>query len=75
MDFTQVKGYSDLDTNQISWLTHVYAQHMDTLDDPIKYAKENIKEIIWNNVLQTMDICFDNGEIAHYSSNGEWAYA
>lgn len=74
MDFTQVKGYSELDSNQISWLTNVYAQHMDTLDDPPKYTKENIKEVLWNNDLQTMDVHFDNGEIVHYNSNGEWNY-
>lgn len=74
MDFTQVKGYDELDSNQISWLANVYAQHMDTLDDPVKYNKENIKEVAWNNSLQTVDVHFNNGELVHYNSTGEWTY-
>lgn len=74
MDFTQVKGYSELDSGQISWLTNVYAQHMDRLDDPPKYTKENIEEVVWNNDLQTMDVHFNNGEVVHYNNNGDWNY-
>ncbi|MER2226640.1 MAG: glutathione reductase [Carnobacterium sp.] len=74
MDFTQVKGYSELDSSQISLLANVYAQHMDTLDDPIKYDKENIKEVVWNNSLQTVDVHFNNGELVHYDSTGKWTY-
>lgn len=74
MDFTQVTGYDELDSNQISWLANVYAQHMDTLDDPVKYDLENIKKVSWNNGLQTVDVHFVNGELVHYNSTGKWTY-
>jgi major membrane immunogen (membrane-anchored lipoprotein) len=69
---TQVKGYSDLDEEQLQVLSLVYARHMDTLQNPPEYAVDNIIEINDNSKQNFVSITFKNGKIFHYTPDGSW---
>lgn len=72
MEWNQIPGYDQLDEDQIERLSLVYARHMDTLDDPAAYAKENILEIKRNQEQHSLALYFKNGDIINYTPEGEW---
>lgn len=72
MEWTQVKGYDQLDEDQIQRLSLVYARHMEELDDPSKYKIENIENIKRNQENYSVTLTFTNGETIHYTPEGEW---
>ncbi|MEG0267503.1 MAG: glutathione reductase, partial [Carnobacterium sp.] len=60
MEWNQVKGYDQLDEDQIQRLNLVYARHMEELDDPPKYAIENIVDIKRNQENYSVTLTFKN---------------
>ncbi|WP_313468393.1 glutathione reductase [Carnobacterium sp.] len=72
MEWDQVKGYDQLDENQIERLSLVYARHMEALSDPTVYAKENVREIKRNQEQHSLALYFKNGDVINYTPEGEW---
>lgn len=68
----QIKGYFDLDEEQMQILSLVYARHMDTLHNPPEYTVDNINEINVDSKQNFVSITFKNGKIFHYTANGSW---
>jgi hypothetical protein len=70
----KVKGYSNLTEAQQQLLEHVYDRHTWAMGTEIriKYTVDQIKEVKWDKVDQTVNIYFKNGDWWHYNSKGEW---
>lgn len=72
MEWNQIKGYDQLDEDQIQRLNLVYARQMEELDDPSRYAMENIVNIKRNQENYSVTLTFKNDEVIHYTPEGEW---
>ncbi|AEB30469.1 hypothetical protein CAR_c18120 [Carnobacterium sp. 17-4] len=68
----EIKGYFDLDEEQMETLSLVYAHHMDILHNPPEYTMDNITEIKVNSKQNFVSITFTNGKIFHYTADGSW---
>jgi len=73
-DFSKVKGFKKLTESQQQFFERMHKKHMSAMggDHQKKYAKENIKKIVWDNKEKCLEVYYPDNWW-HYSVNGSWS--
>lgn len=72
--YDQIKGHNKLTDEQKQIFERVYTNHLATMGNEMRknYSIENIREVKWDKINNTVNTYFKNGSWWHYDINGHW---